>query len=78
MAEEEKKKEDIQNITYGVDAEGFFVFKIHSSRSAMETLGFLEQAKDIVKQFYISQHQKKNDQILTPKSGNGFLNRWRK
>lgn len=78
--EKQDPQEDPRNQAgMGVDSEGFFVLKIHTSRGPREVLGFLEQAKDIAKGFFIQQHQQQEKLVRPGLNGvvDRFKNRWR-
>lgn len=76
MSEEEKDPENI--LALGVDKDGFFMVRIHVKHGARNLLGFLEQAKDIVKQFYAEQFLKEQEKKkLVEPHENGMLNRFK-
>lgn len=79
MADEsvvEKKEIDPSVMTpeqmeFGVDNNGFWIFRVHESRGLQVVLGFLEQMKDIVKVHYAQKMREAQEAkgIIKPKNG---------
>lgn len=61
--------------------EGFFQLFMHESRGPRELIGFLEQAKDVVKQYYAQkfiQEQEKKGLIRPSANGHNIIDRFKK
>lgn len=79
---EQKQEQDPRMVVgYGVDEKGFFKCSIHVDRGLREILGFLEQCKDLVKQYYAAKllEQQKEQKLVRPDHGflRSFKNRWK-
>jgi len=75
--EEEKKN----TFNAGFTEEGFFTCFIHESKGVRELLGFMDQCKDLIKQYYarkLMEDAKAKGLVRPDGILNGFRNKWRK
>lgn len=68
---EEPKKINEDQIGIGVDESGFWHFTIHSKKDVHTVVGFLDMAKDTVKNIYMAQlrseaEKKKKNGLIRP------------
>lgn len=77
----EEKKQQPNELMRGVDSEGFFTIRIHTSQGMEKILGTLVTSIDLVKAYFIEQHEKgKQASLIQPKKNgimDGFRNKWR-
>lgn len=79
MDSPEEQKKDTFNA--GFTEAGFFTCFIHESKGVRELLGFMEQCKDLIKQYYahkLVEDAKAKGLVRPDGILNGFRNKWRR
>lgn len=78
MSDEEKRKQQPDELMRGIDAEGFFTVRIHKSQGLEKIIGVLMTSIDMVKAHYIQEHQKAEASKIVKPNGlvEPFKNKW--
>lgn len=80
MSEEnqEPRKQTRDELARGVDSEGFFTVRIHVDHGLEKIIGVLMTSVDMIKAFYIEQHQRaqKNGLVKPNSILERFKNKW--